>query len=154
MLGLTESSQLVMTRIHGTVAPSTGPPVTIPGVHNVTAVATDPDGGWGDRLRHRLTVRGAPERLARVTVGGLVQPFGAELSHGWTVTGLAARPDGSGIAVALWHVTVNRLPGQIRLVPLPGHPGGTRIWTLSSALMTQARGLSWRNASHLTLHSG
>ncbi len=153
VLGLTESSQLVMTRIHGTVAPSTGTPVTIPGVHNVTAVATDPDGGWVIAYATGSQY-GAPERLARVTVRGLVQPFGAELSHGWTVTGLAARPDGSGIAVALWRYTDNRLPGQIRLVPLPGHPGGTRIWTLGSALTTQAKGLSWRNATHLTYIPG
>jgi type II secretory pathway pseudopilin PulG len=148
VLGLTQSSQLLMARIG-----STAPPVTLPGVRNVTAVATDPGGGWVIAYAAG-SQNGAPERLATVAVSGRVQQFGAELSTGWTVTGLAARPAGAGIAVALWHFTDNRLPGQIRLVPLPGHPGSTRTWTLSSALMTQAQGLSWRDATHLTYIPG
>jgi hypothetical protein len=148
VLGLTESSQLLMTRIDSTV-----PPVTIPGFHNVTAVASDPAGGWIVAYATGAQ-NGAPVRLATVTVSGHVQPFGTEFSKGWTVTGLAARPGGASIAVALWHYTVNRMPGQIRLVPLPGHPGSARTWTLSSPLMTQAQSLSWRDATHLTYIPG
>jgi hypothetical protein len=148
VLGLTQSSQLLMTRIDSAV-----PPVAIPDVRNVTAVATDPAGGWVVAYATGSQY-GAPDRLATVTISGRVQPFGPQISKGWTVTGLAARPGGSGIAVALWHYTVNRLADQIRLVPLPGHPGSARTWTLSSALMTQARGLSWRDATHLTYIPG
>jgi hypothetical protein len=148
LLGLNESGQLLMTRID-----STAHPVRLPGLDNVTAVATDPGGGWVIAY-HTGSQYGAPERLATVTVSGRVRPFGAEVSEGWAVTALAARPDDSGLAVALTQIMVNRLPGRIMLVPLPGHPGSTRTWTLSSALMTQAWGLSWQNDTHLTYLPG
>ncbi len=151
VLGLSESSQLVMTRIGSTV-----PPVTIHGVQNVSTVATDPGGGWVIAYDPSPLTdpRSAAARLAMVTESGRVQPFGGEIRKGWAVTGLAVRPDGSSIAVALWHIAVNRLPGQIRLVPLPGHTGSTRTWTLGSALTTQAWSLSWQNDTHLTYIPG
>lgn len=148
VLGLNESSQLLMTRID-----STAHPVTIPGLDNVTAVATDPGGGWVIAY-HTGPQYGAPERLATVTVSGRVRPFGAEVSEGWAVTGLAARPDGSAVAFAGWHITVNRLPGEIGIVPLPGHSGTRRVWTLGSALTTQAWSLSWEDDTHLTYLPG
>ena len=148
VIGLNEQSQLLMTRIG-----STAHPVTIPGLDNVTAVATDPGGGWVVAY-HTGSRYGAPERLATVSVSGLIRPFGAAISTGWVVTGLAARPDGSAVALAAWHITVNRLPGKIRIVPLPGHRGNTRVWTLGSAQTTQASSLSWQDDTHLTYLPG
>lgn len=151
VLGLNDSGQLVMTRIGSTTRP-----VPIPGVSNVSTVGANPAGGWviAYDTRPPNDTGSAPERLATVTVSGRVQTLGEQISDGWRVTGLAVRPDGSSIAVALWRITENRLPGQIRLIPLPGHAGSTRTWTLGSALTTQAWALSWQNDTHLTYIPG
>jgi hypothetical protein len=139
--------QLVMARLASTAARVALPSPPTWAVSPRSGVATDPAGGW---VISYATSRGnalgeAPERLATVSTSGQIQPFGPTFSRQLAVTALAVRPDGSAVAVALAHVNTRTKPAQIELVPLPGHAGGDRTWTLAAAswVRTMAESLSW-----------
>lgn len=151
ILGTNASRQLVMTRIGGTARA-----ITIPRTWVIAQVATDPGGGWVIAYYpgSATTPGTASTHLATVSVSGRIRPSGLAVGKGWVVTGLAASPDGSAVAFAGWEITVNRLPGEIGTVPLPGHGGSRRVWTLSSAQATQAWSLSWKDDTHLTYLPG
>jgi hypothetical protein len=139
-------SELVMTRLA-----STAPPVVLPSppawADSQARIATDPAGGWviSYATSPANALGEAPERLATVSTSGQIQPFGPAFGRQLAVTALAVRPDGSAVAVALAHPNTRNKPAQIELVPLPGHPGADRTWTLAAAdwVRTMAESLSW-----------
>jgi hypothetical protein len=111
--------------------------------------ATNPAGGWvvtyaagparGDTSQ--------PERLATVSTAGRVHAFGPVFPVA-ELTGIAVRPDGSAVAVAVSATPVSTdgcrcKAAEIMLLPLPGHPVRGRTWILASATKTMAMDLSW-----------
>jgi hypothetical protein len=112
-------------------------------------IATNPSGGWvvtyaagpapGDTSQ--------PERLATVSTTGQVHAFGPVFSVA-ELTGIAVRPDGSAVAVAVSATPVSTdgcrcKAAEIMLLPLPGHTVRGRTWILASATRTMAEDLSW-----------
>ncbi len=144
--GQNPSWKLVMTRLTSTV-----PPVALPSppawADPQATIATDPAGGWviSYATSPANALGEAPERLATVSTSGQIQPFGPTFGRLLDVTALAVRPDGSAVAVALSHRNTRTKPAQIELVPLPGHPGADRTWTLAAPgwVRTMAESLSW-----------
>jgi hypothetical protein len=140
---------LVMTRVGNarTLVPLRGLP---PGAADESRLATDPAGGWVISYATRQSNFGdAPERLATVSTSGVVRRFGPAFSTQVRITALSVRPDGSAVAVAISHIRMTNSapirPAQIDLIPLPGHGGGTRAWTLASAswVRTIVESMSW-----------
>ena len=111
-------------------------------------IATDPAGGWVVSYAPAWTESSPIQQagLATVSVHGAVRPFGPA-SFGATemITSLAVRPGGAAVAIALTRAGSGhrQLPAVIELVPMPGHRGGRRTWTLDSADATEVRSLSW-----------
>lgn len=112
-------------------------------------VATNPAGGWvvtyAAGPAHGDTSQ--PERLATVSTTGRVHAFGPVVPVA-DVTSIAVRPDGSAVAVAVSATPVSTdgcrcKAAQIWLLPLPGHAGQQRTWTLASPTKTMAMDLSW-----------
>jgi len=138
--------ELVMTRLASTATPAAlpSPPAW---ADSQARIATDPAGGWviSYATSPANALGEAPERLATVSTSGQIQPFGPTFGRQLAVTALAARPDGSAVAVALSHPNTRNKPAQIELVPLPGHPGADRTWTLAAPgwVRTMAESLSW-----------
>jgi hypothetical protein len=140
--------KLVMTRLGSTAAPATvsGLPTW---ADAQTVIATNPAGGWviSYATARPNSIGAEPERLATVSIAGVVRPFGPAFGARLRITALAVRPDGSAVAVAITHprasVSAPGRPAQIELVPLPGQPGAVRAWTLASSLTTIVRSLSW-----------
>jgi hypothetical protein len=143
--GQNQYSELVMSRLAGNArpVPLPSPPTW---ADSQARIATDPSGGWviSYATRPPNALGQAPERLATVSTTGHVRPFGPTLNP-VAVTALAVRPDGSAVAVALSYPTTRTAPAQIALVPLPGHAGTDRTWTLSAPgwVRTMAESLSW-----------
>jgi len=138
--------ELVMTRLASTVTPAALPsPPTW--ADSQAGIATDPAGGWviSYATSPANALGQAPERLATVSASGQIQPFGPAFARQLAVTALAVRPDGSAVAVALSHPNTRNKSAQIELVPLPGHPGADRTWTLAGPgwVRTMAESLSW-----------
>jgi hypothetical protein len=111
--------------------------------------ATNPVGGWvvtyAAGPAHGDTSQ--PERLATVSTTGRVHAFGPVFSVA-ELTGIAVRPDGSAVAVAVSATPVSTdgcrcKAAEIILLPLPGHPVRGRTWILASATKTVAMDLSW-----------
>jgi hypothetical protein len=76
-----------------------------------------------------------------------VHPFGPVIPDA-QATSIAVRPDGSAVAVAVAMTPVSTggcrcKAAQIWLLPLPGHPGRERTWTLAAATKTMVMDLSW-----------
>ena len=138
--------ELVMTRLASTITPVAlpSPPAW---ADSQARIATDPAGGWviSYATSPANALGEAPERLATVSASGQMQPFGPAFARQLAVTALAVRPDGSAVAVALSHPNTRNKPAQIELVPLPGHPGADRTWTLATPgwVRTMAESLSW-----------
>jgi hypothetical protein len=138
--------ELVMTRLASTAPPAAlaSPPAW---ADSEARIATDPSGGWviSYATSPANALGEAPERLATVSTSGQIQPFGPAFGRQLAVTALAVRPDGSAVAVALSHPNTRNKPAQIELVPLPGHPGADRTWTLAAPgwVRTMAESLSW-----------
>jgi hypothetical protein len=112
-------------------------------------VATNPAGGWvvtyAAGPAHGETSQ--PERLATVSPTGQVHAFGPVFPVA-NVTSIAVRPDGSAVAVAVSATPVSTdgcrcKAAQIWLLPLPGHAGQQRTWTLASPTKTMAMDMSW-----------
>jgi hypothetical protein len=138
--------ELAMTRLGRRIAPAALP--SPPAWADAQAtIATDPAGGWvvSYATRRASALGEAPQRLATVATSGQVQPFGPSFAPQLTVTALAVRPDGSAVAVALSDPDTRTRPAQIEVVPLPGHPGADRTWTLAAPgwVRTMAESLSW-----------
>ena len=127
--------------------------IRVSGLRAVTVgqsvIAANPAGGW-------VVTEGAgpvsgvnlqPVRLATVSADGVARPFGPEFSKWQEVTSLAVRPDGLAVAVGVARVSGSReclcSAARIELIPMPGHEGRVRAWTLASATMTIVRFLSW-----------
>jgi hypothetical protein len=73
-------------------------------------------------------------RLALVDRSGAVQPFGPTFpSDSSIVTSVAASADGSQVAVALYgrNKPSGPVTARIELLPMPGHSGELREWTVS-----------------------
>jgi hypothetical protein len=142
------SWQLVMTRLGSSAAP-----VALSGLPTwadaQSVIATNPSGGWviSYATARANSVGAAPERLATVSSEGAIRPFGPAFSRQVRITALAVRPDGSAVAIAITSVGTSSLAGnqaaRIELVPLAGHGGAVRTWSLSSDLLTMAESLSW-----------
>ena len=140
--------ELMMARIGGTTKAE-----PLPGLPSWAAgqsvIATNPAGGWVISYATALpdVVGGEPKRLATVSTSGTIRPFGPPFRRDVRITGLAVKPNGSAVAVAITHVresfTQPTVPAQIELIPLPGRSGTIRTWTLGSTLKTMARSLSW-----------
>jgi len=123
-------------------------------------VTTDPAGGWVVTYAAG-PVRDIrqPERLATVSPTGQVHAFGPVFPVA-EITGIAVRPDGSAVAVAVSATPVSTdrcrcKAAQIMLVPLPGHAVAGRTWTLASPTRTMAEDLSWApGGTRLTYQPG
>ena len=108
-------------------------PIEVPGLAADRAsgslVVANPAGGWV--VVYATAPAGAggqqPTRLATVSIAGVVRPFGESLGRQSAPTGLAVRPDGSAVAVAVPSPTGT---SRIDLVPLPGHAGAARSWIM------------------------
>ena len=147
-------SKLVMIRIGKTATPA-----SVPGLQAVTdaepVIATNPAGGWivSSAAGTANSAGLRPTRLATVSTSGVIRLFGPAFGRQVHVTAIEVRPDGSAVAVAIAH----RTPGaaQIELMPMPGHHGAIRTWTLGNSLATIAMGLSWEpDGRHLTYIPG
>ena len=108
-------------------------PIEVPGLAADRAsgslVVANPAGGWV--VVYATAPAGAggqqPTRLATVSIAGVVRPFGESFGRQSAPTGLAVRPDGSAVAVAVPSPTGT---SRIDLVPLPGHAGAARSWIM------------------------
>lgn len=138
--------ELAMSRLA-----STAQPVILPGppawADAQARIATDPAGGWviSYATRPANELGEAPERLATVAATGKMRPFGPAFTPQLDVTSLAVMLDGSAVAVALSHPNQRVIPAEIEVVPLPGHAGTDRTWTLAAPgwVPTMAESLSW-----------
>jgi hypothetical protein len=151
--GLSPSYQAVfeMARTGG------GKAIRVPNLTGVTegqsVIAPDPAGGWvvTEAAGPVSQVNQQPERLATVSATGTVVTFGPAFSARQSVTSLAVRPDGTAVAVAVSTVSGADdclcSAAKIELIPLPGHHGAIRTWTLatagSAAVMDMVKFLSW-----------
>jgi len=151
ILALDSAHRYVMTRLGATSAP-----VQVPGLKAVAGappvLATNPAGGWVVTLAGRERgMRVAPARLAIVMSTGRSVPFGPKFIHA-TVTSAAVSVDGSRVAVALAGQSGR---AKIEVMPLPGHPGTRRSWSVPSAQADLVTGLSWSpDGRHLSYIAG
>jgi hypothetical protein len=121
-----------------------------PGAADEAQLATNPAGGWV--ISYATSQRNFgdnPERLATVSTSGAIMGFGPAFTDQVAITALAVRPDGSAVAVAITHIRTTgsapTRPAQIELIPLPGHSGSIRTWTLAPAswVRTMIENMSW-----------
>jgi hypothetical protein len=139
ILAQDSAHRYVMTRVG-----ATSPPVQVPGLKTVAGappvLATNPAGGWVVTLASQETgMRVAPARLAWVRATGRSVPFGPKFIQA-TVTSAAVSLDGSRVAVALAGPSGQ---ARIEVLPLPGHAGTRRSWSVPAAQADLVAGLSW-----------
>jgi hypothetical protein len=139
ILGLDSAHRYVMTRVGAASAP-----IRVRGLNAVpgtpAVLATNPAGGWVVTLSStRSTKRSGPVRLAVVATTGRSVPFGPEFTQ-VSVTSGAVSLDGTRVAVA---VAGQSGPARIEVLPLPGHRGSLRSWTVPTAHADLVTGLSW-----------
>ena len=108
------------------------------------AITANPGAGWVVAYAPaRTPVQPAtPTRLAIVDPSGAVHPFGPPVPAEISVGGLAVSPDGSRIALALISVS-GAEPAAIQVLPMPGHTGQSRRWTIANRYDNDLNSLSW-----------
>ncbi len=108
------------------------------------AITANPGAGWVVAYAPaRNPVQPAdPTRLAIVDPSGAAHPFGPPVPGATSVGGLAVSPDGSRVALALIPVSGTE-PASIRVLPMPGHTGPSRLWTIANQYDNDLISLSW-----------
>ena len=106
-------------------------------------ISANPGHGWvvsyttgGPGTGQRATTR-----LAIVDLSGAMHPFGPALLSSTNV-GLDVAPDGSRVALLLT-AAAGPTPPRIRVMPLPGHAGTTRQWSVHDPDVNEIKDLSW-----------
>jgi hypothetical protein len=108
------------------------------------SIAANPGAGWVVAYAPaRTPVQPAtPTRLAIVDPSGATHQFGPPIPATTAVGGLAVSPDGSRIALVLQPVSGTD-PPTIRMLPMPGHTGASRQWTIADRYDNEVISLSW-----------
>jgi hypothetical protein len=144
LLEVTADNQLLLT-----TGATTGPPPRRIHLHVVpqaqSMVVSNPGGGWIMTYSpdaHPITNQ-ASQRLAWVHPDGSTTAFGPHLDGTTEVfSGLAASPDGTRVAIAVYPTTGSE-PARIMVLGTPGHQVTSRTWTLPKSLADEAISLSW-----------
>lgn len=93
-------------------------------------------------------------QVATVSRDGKVTTFGPGFLRG-PITGLAISPNGGELAVATYRPHGTNQQAVIRILPMPGHTGPRRTWTLDPQQVNQVQSLSWApDNRHLTYIAG